>query len=110
MYEEDKVVWKQSKSEKYTVKSMHYMLTGAERGLMPLICNTCIPPRAALFGWEPMQGKTLTLDNVQRRGIPLPNRRHLCEKEEEMVEHFLLHWKKTKILWSLVFSLWTRHN
>ena len=43
-----------------------------------------------------MWGKTLTLDQIQKRGWSLVNRCYLCQMDEESINHILLHCVKTK--------------
>ena len=52
-----------------------------------------------------MQPKILTLDQLQKRGIPLANRCYLCLEQEETVDHLHIHCIKTISLWELLFSL-----
>ncbi|KAL6322502.1 hypothetical protein AAG906_009802 [Vitis piasezkii] len=54
-----------------------------------------VPPKEAFFAWE----------QLQRRGFSLANRCFLCLSEEETVDHLLLHYVKTRVLWNLLFSL-----
>ena len=50
------------------------------------------------------------LDQLKRRGIPLANRCFLCEKEDETIDHLLIHCSRAKTLWDLVLvivgSIW----
>ena len=50
-------------------------------------------------------GVELTLDMLQRRGVPLVNGCFLCQQCEESANHLLLHYSITRILWELHFSL-----
>lgn len=49
--------------------------------------------------------KSLILDNMQKKEIPLVNMCFLCLGDEEMVDRMLLHCMKSQILWSLLFTL-----
>lgn len=49
------------------------------------------------FAWE----KVLTLDNVKKRGKALANRCFLCGKEEETIDHLLVHC--LKVNWCGIF-------
>ena len=65
----------------------------------------CVQPRVSFFGWEASWGKTLTLDQLQKRGWPLASRYYLCQRHEESIDHILLHCTKARTLWALLFSL-----
>ena len=47
----------------------------------------------------------LTLDYLKRRGRILANRCFLCEEEEELIDHLLVHCSKAKVLWDLLLVL-----
>lgn len=59
----------------------------------------------AFFTWEAWWEKIMILGKVKRRGKQLPNRCYLCVMEEETVEHLLIHFSKTQILWNLILAL-----
>ena len=42
-----------------------------------------------------------TLDKLKRRGRVPANMCFLCEEEEEIIEHFLLHCQSARQLWDL---------
>ena len=105
--DEDRVVWTTSKNGVFSVKLSYSILELGDSHLFP--CNSIwrvnIPPKVAFFAWEASWGKILTLKQVQRRGYSMANRCFLCLSEVEMVDHLLLHCVKTRVLWSLIFSL-----
>ena len=47
----------------------------------------------------------LTLDQLKRKGIPLVNRCSLCEKNEETIDHLLIHCSRAKMLWDLLLAI-----
>ncbi|RVX05413.1 hypothetical protein CK203_013534 [Vitis vinifera] len=70
-----------------------------------IIWNPWVPSKVRFFAWEACWGKVLTLDQLQRRGWSLVNRRALCKEESETIDLFLLHCVKARVLWQLMFSL-----
>ena len=45
------------------------------------------------------------LDQLKRRGRALANRRFLCKEDEGDINHFLVHYKKARMLWDLFLSI-----
>ena len=64
-----------------------------------------MPPKVTFFSWEASWGKVLTLEQLQRREFSLANKCFLCLSEVETMDHLLLHYVKTRVLWNLLFSL-----
>ena len=89
---EDMVFWTETKSGKFSVKSLYLAL---EAGC-PLFPSSCIwyvwvQPKISFFAWEATRGKALTLDLVQKRGWALANRCFMCLEKEETTDRLLLH-------------------
>ena len=61
--------------------------------------------RSVFFAWEATYGKTLTLDQLKKRGWSLLNRCYLCGAAKESINHLLIHCTKARILWDLL-SFW----
>ena len=44
----------------------------------------------------------------------MPNRCYLCKEKEETIDHLILFFKKARMLWNLIFSLfsvqWVLHS
>jgi hypothetical protein len=49
-------------------------------------------------------GRIPTIDNLGRRGFTLVNWCCLCKKNEEIINHFLIHCEYTSDLWLLVLN------
>jgi hypothetical protein len=54
--------------------------------------------------WSAALGKILTLDNLRKRNFVLVNRCGMCKKEEETIDHLLLHCESAQFLWNAFFS------
>ena len=103
----DKILFKGSRNDAFSVKSMYRVLDCSPQVAFPScsIWNPVIPPRMGFFAWEASWGKVLTLDQLKRRGRALANRCFLCEEDEEDINHLLLHYKKARMLWDLLLSI-----
>ena len=67
---DDMVVWTETKSGKFSVKSLYLALEADYPFLFPSssIWNVWVQPNISFFAWEAMWSKALTLDLVQKRG------------------------------------------
>jgi hypothetical protein len=90
---DDNMWWVLNRKGKFEVKSFYFILNSAVRFPFPWksIWRTKAPPRVAFFVWSAALGKLLTLDNLRKRNIVLVNRCGMCKKEEESIDHLLLH-------------------
>jgi hypothetical protein len=59
---------------------------------------------AAFFAWSAALGKILTVDNLRKRHIIIVNRCCLCKRDEEFVDHLLLHCDVAYALWTNIFN------
>jgi hypothetical protein len=58
----------------------------------------------AFFVWLAALGKILTLDNLRKKNMVLVNRCGMCKKDEESIDHLLLHCECAQFLWNAFFS------
>jgi len=64
--------------------------------------------KVAFFLWVAALGNILTIENgknLWRRNITSVSRCHMCKRDEETVDHLLLHCPMAIELWGLVFAL-----
>ena len=98
--DEDRVLWTQVKSGKFTVKFLYKALELDSLVYFPMkiIWNSRVQPKVSFFAWEASWGKVLTLDQIQKRGWALANRCYLCHINEESIDHLLIHCVKARAL------------
>ena len=59
----------------------------------------------SFFLWIATRGGILTIDNLVKKNLPLVNWCCLCQCDEEIVDHLLLHCKYADALWSEFFLM-----
>jgi hypothetical protein len=100
------MVWTPSRHG-FAVKSYYTILSSPnseEPGSFPWksIWKVKAPTHIAFFLWATTVGRILTVDNLKRRGFQLINRYCLCKKDEEIINHLLLHCEFSVDIWHLV--------
>ena len=113
---DDVMVWLPTKDGAFSVKSLYSSLVDMRVELFPhgIVWNSWVPLRISFFAWEATWVKILTLDQLKKRGWKMPNGCYMCKEEEETRVHILLHCPKARILWQLLFALfsvqWVMHS
>ena len=102
---EDRVLWKKTEDEIFSVKTLYGALEPGNTVLFPwrIIWCPCVPSKVGFFAWESSWGKVLMLDQLKRRGWSLENRCFLCLAIEVSINHILIHCTKTRVLFVLVW-------
>ena len=59
--------------------------------------------------WIVVRGQILTLDNLMLRGRILVNRCCMCHRNEESVDHLLLHCSVAQSLWVYMLKIFGIH-
>jgi hypothetical protein len=62
------------------------------------------PPRVAFFVWSAALGKILMQDNLRKKNMVVINRCGMCKRDEETVDHLLLHCECAQLLWNAFFN------
>ena len=104
---EDMLLLKEAKGKSFSVKVMYkgYDLSPTCDFPHRLIWNSVAPPKMGIFFLRSSLGQILTLDNLKRRGVAFANRCFMCEEDEEIINHLLIHCKSAKMLWDLFLTM-----
>ena len=97
---EDRVLWKETKDEIFSIKSLYSALVSRSVVQFPnsIIWSPWVPTKVGFFAWEASWGKVLSLDQLKKRGRILANRCFLCCGKEESIDHILIHCTKARVL------------
>jgi len=103
---EDKLWWSPSRKGKFDVRSFYKIFAYKETAHFPWksIWRTKVPLKVAFFAWVAALGKILTLNNLRKRQVIVIDRCCMCKKNWESVDHLLLHYEVTCLLWNAIFS------
>jgi hypothetical protein len=63
------------------------------------------PTRVAFFVWSAAMGKILTHDNLRKRNVVVIEWCCMCKKNEDSIDHLLLHCEVACDLWSYILTL-----
>lgn len=85
--------WSISRKGKFTIKSLYLAMINQGSTDFPHkgIWMSSIPLKVSFFIWNIVMNKILSIDHLQNRGWNLANRCVICMREEESVDHLLVH-------------------
>ena len=91
--EKDNLVWKGDMSGSFMVKAYFNPLEEVSPHKVPckMLWNQHIPSKVGFFAWEVWWGKVLTSTQLKKRGFHLANMCPYYRREEEDLEHILIH-------------------
>ncbi|XP_065636444.1 uncharacterized protein LOC136070428 [Quercus suber] len=104
---EDILIWQLNRSGVFDVRSFYIALLKALYVSFPWQSIWCVkvPKRVSFFLWTAARNGILTIDNLVKKNLPLVNWCCLCRRDEETVDHLLLHCKLASTLWSEVLIM-----
>ena len=107
---DDTLTWKLNRYGVFDVCSYYNFLAvpdGSPSISFPWKCiwSIKVPKRVSFFLWTTARSSILTIDNLVQRCLPLVNWCCMCQCDEEIVDHLLLHCKFAYVLWSEVFLI-----
>ena len=93
---------------KFDTRSYYNTIRGAAESIFPWkgVWKAKIPKRVAFFVWTAVHRQILTLDNLILRGRILVNWCCMCHRNEETVDHLLLHCPIAHSVGLYVSNLW----
>ena len=105
--QKDLMLMREAKDGCFSGKLFYKVLFGSNSIVFPhqLIWSNWVPTKMSFFAWEASWGKMLTLDQIKKQGRALANRCFLCGKDEETIDHLLLHCPVARLLWDLLLAI-----
>ncbi|OVA00072.1 Reverse transcriptase zinc-binding domain [Macleaya cordata] len=106
--EEDRLIWKPESDGEFKVSSFNKILMTIRLDPNPvfnIIWEAPIPYKVCFFSWEASLHKIHTQDRLQRCGITLVNRCHMCKRACETVLHLLFTCDFASKVWSEFLNL-----
>ncbi|KAF5183725.1 hypothetical protein FRX31_026687 [Thalictrum thalictroides] len=103
--------WKWDKYGVFSVKTMYDQLKRREPFLAAtshafpfnLVWRKPLPLNVKLFFWMMFLGKTLTVDNLNRKGQALSPICFMCKQLNESIPHIFLHCANALELWASLY-------
>ena len=104
----DGLLWKGVESGRFSVKA--YYSNSLEEGaplkaFVKFMWNHYLPSKVSFFAWEAWRGKVLTMKQLKKRGFQLASICPFCRKEEDILEHMLIHRPLIWELWTTILSV-----
>ncbi|XP_020530450.1 uncharacterized protein LOC110008273 [Amborella trichopoda] len=104
----DRIIWTPAPSGEFTVssffRSLSFPLTLplAPTAKAAQAWTSFAPPKINIFSWLTLSQRVLTVDRLQRRGIPIPKQCVMCLPAEKTNNHLLLHCPYAHNLWGAI--------
>jgi hypothetical protein len=101
----DVVVWKNGKSNKFSVRSMYNLLTKSDAGpAHKKIWKGRVPPKIKIFMWLMTNDALLTKDNMIRRKWAGDPKCYFCD-HDETINHLFFTCPIAKVVWGVIAKL-----
>ncbi|XP_059623206.1 uncharacterized protein LOC132266370 [Cornus florida] len=91
----------------FEIRSFFRCLTDDHRAHFPwkAVWHSKAPLKVGFFAWTSVLGQIFTRDNLRRRNQVVINRCYMCLRDEESMDHLLLHCNMVRDCWNLMFGL-----
>ncbi|CAI0554757.1 unnamed protein product [Linum tenue] len=105
----ERPIWRPSPTASFSVHSAfeHFAAArfkGVENFPSKTVWHCIIPSKICIFLWLVFHKRILTIDNLKRKGISLPNRCALCKVEEESANHIFTSCGFSRQVWCILKS------
>ena len=99
--------WCLKGNDRFDTRSYYNIVRGVVASNFPWkgVWKAKIPRRVSFFVWTAVHGQILTLDNLMLKRRILVNRCYMCHRNEETVDHLLLHCPVAHSLWLYMFQI-----
>ena len=103
----DKLCWRPSTQKHFEVRCYYKVLATFRVESFPWksIWMPKISTKVDFFFWVGSLRNILTMKNRRKCNIILVSWCYMCKRDEETIDHFLLHCPIARELWDMVFSL-----
>ena len=114
LYSRDRPVWKENRSQKFSVKSAYQVAqrmreldrvehsgTVADRGVWRQLWSLNVPPKVQMFVWRACSNILPTRDNLHCRKINIDPWCEFCCQQLEYAAHFLWECPFARNVWAL---------
>jgi hypothetical protein len=112
--EEDQLIWGRENGGEFNIKvACHYIAGKDQENPKPhweRLWNYPQWTKIKMFKWLILHKKILTLESLTKRGFNGPSRCHLCEIQEEMIDHLLDECNYTTEIWDWVAIIYHQSN
>eukprot|EP00253_Pinus_taeda_P006425 PITA_06425 len=109
--EDDKLRWGLKGNGNFSLKEARNILEKDEQGeIQPWsskVWDSLLWPKIRTFLWLLMRNKTLTCDNLCKKGFEGPSRCHMCLKEQESLNHIFNTCEWASQLWGWMEGILT---
>eukprot|EP00253_Pinus_taeda_P026308 PITA_26308 len=110
----DQLRWGKKGNDIYTLKEARIQLEQNELGeFLPWstkISNSLFWPKIKTFLWLLMQGKTLTWDNLRKKGFSGPSICPMCRNEEETINHLFSSCLWANSIWKWLENIMQQYH
>ena len=72
---------------------------------MKILWNPYVPSKVSFYAWEAWWGKVLATNQLKKRGYQLASICPFCRKNEDSLDHILIHCSAIWELWTTILSV-----
>ena len=103
----DKSVWKGNKNGQFSMRGYYNSFEEGALLKAPVktLRNPYVPSKVSFFAWEAWWGEVLTMNQLKNRGYQLASICPFCRKNDDSLDHILIHCLAICELWTTILSV-----